>query len=173
MTKKQFKKYKLYVWLANLIIVLFLIGLMIIGLFNESLYYVFLSEQFSRDYLGFLENFLFGIFYIDGPIILPLIGLALIIIWVNLKVFYKDRYKHEKDTGVYKNNEIKRKTTKKKVFYIFIFITLLNVIAETYLAYNIFLEKFSSPLLENLMIIGFLFLAINIAITAGLGISKK
>ena len=165
MTNKQFKKYKLYVWVANLMIILFLIGLMIAGLYNDSLYYIFLSNEFTAKYFSFFD--------IDTPLITPICGLLLIILWANLEVFYKDRYKHEKSTGTYNANEKKRNIAGKKTFYIFIFITLINVIVTSYLGYNLLLEKINSSLLENITIIGFIFLPINIAITIGLGISKK
>lgn len=173
MIKKQFKKYKFVVWLANLIILLSLITLLIAGLYFDSLHYIFLSEEFPKEHLGFLNKFAFGIFSIDGPLILPIISIAFLIILANLKVFYRDRYKHEKETGTYKNNEAKRNLFEKNIFRYFIYITLLNILIEAYLIYNTIFKDLNSVLLENLMIIGFVFLGINIAITVGLGFSRK
>lgn len=166
MAKKKWKKYKFYTWLGNLVILLFLIGLIVAGMMNDSLYYIFLSEKFIEKYLGFLG--------LGVPLIVPIIGIMLLVVWLNLEVFYKDRNIHEKQIGTYRKNEKKRQISTKKAFVSFIFISLINLIVVGYLLYNsLFLNKFNSLLLENIMIIGFVFLPVNIGLAIAFGFSKN
>ena len=162
MTDEQFKKYKRYVWLGNLFVLLFLLGLIVVGWLNDNLYYVFLSEDFLQKYID-----------TSYPLIVYLGSVAFVLILINLEVFYEERNMREMAAGTYEANEKPRSKTERKVRRTVTVIGAVNFLVVSFVIYNFFQPKIHIPFAEEIMIIGLIFLVINIGLTIGLAISKK
>ncbi len=165
MTKRGFRKYKFYVWFANLIIFLVIILLLIIGVTSSTLSYIFNSEQFTAQYLYFLGA--------EKPLIDYIIVILLFIVFANLEVYYRDRKKHERETGVYKKNERKRELNEGKLFYWFIVITFISFIFTGYLFYyGVILHKISFIFFDIILTVSSVLFVVGCSLSIGYGVLK-
>lgn len=162
MTDEQFRRYKRYVWLGNIFALLLLIGVIITGWLNDNLYYIFLSEEFSKKYL-----------HSSWPMILYLCGVAFAFILANLEVFYEERNMREMAGGEYEVKERLRSKTERKVRRSVTVITAVNFLVVGFLIYNLLKPKIYIPFAEEIMIIGLIILVINIGLTIGMALTKK
>lgn len=165
MTRKQYKRLKLFYTVTVLVLLILLIGIMILGLYNEKVYNMFLSEGSTAEVPG-LSN--------DGPLISYLIGFVGLLIASLTRWVYKKRYKYEQKAGIIKNVEKKRNTFISRAFYIFLAVSIINFLVSAVLIYlGLFLRKNDSVIFENIMLISIALLPVNSAMAIGFGLTRK